>query len=147
MTTATTNYGFIKPVVGGDRNSWGAELNGTLDQIDSTIFNANNNTLVPLTYQASVIPNCALATAFKIIVTDNVAFAIAAPVNVPSVSGPRITFIILNSSGGAMGALTWNGVFALAGAFTNPANGKRRTISFILDGATWVELYRASADI
>ncbi len=37
--------------------------------------------------------------------------------------------------------------FRLAGAFTKPADTKRRTISFYNDGTAWVETNRAAADI
>lgn len=46
-----------------------------------------------------------------------------------------------------MGAITWNAVYKLAGAFTNPADTKRRTITFGYDGTNWVEQSRAAADI
>jgi hypothetical protein len=46
-----------------------------------------------------------------------------------------------------MGAITWGAAFLLAGAFTNPASTKRRTISFVFDGTNWVETNRAAADI
>ena len=53
----------------------------------------------------------------------------------------------MNSSNGTMGTVSWNGVFKLAGAFTNPANGKHRTIAFYFDGTNWIETARAAADI
>lgn len=37
MGSPTTNYGWTKPTVGGDSNSWGTELNSALDGIDSTV--------------------------------------------------------------------------------------------------------------
>jgi hypothetical protein len=70
-------------------------------------------------------------------VTDTTAFAIGAPTN--KMKDAKLSFVILNSSGGAMGAITWNGAFLLAGAFTNPASTKRRTIRFVCDGANWIE--------
>ena len=33
----TTNYGWIKPTVGGDDDAWGGLLNTDLDGIDSTV--------------------------------------------------------------------------------------------------------------
>jgi hypothetical protein len=33
----TTNYGWLKPIVGGDLDIWGSELNNDLDGIDSTV--------------------------------------------------------------------------------------------------------------
>lgn len=61
-------------------------------------------------------------------------------------NGQRITYDILNSSGGAM-TTTWNGVFKLAGAWVDPANTKRRKITFTYDGTNWVEDSRTGIDI
>lgn len=41
MGSPTLNYGWDKPSVGGDANSWGAGLNGSLDGIDSTVFSVS----------------------------------------------------------------------------------------------------------
>ena len=98
-----------------------------------------------LTYSATIATDSRLARHFKITVTDTSAFTISNPTNV--FKGQTITYDILNSSGGVMGALTWGGDFALAGAFTNPADTKRRTISYYYDNAKWVELSRTAADI
>lgn len=82
---------------------------------------------------------------FQVIVaTDTVAFTITPPT---LVAGARVTYDIKNSSGGTQGAITWSAPFLLAGAFTNAANGKRRTISFYCDGTNWVETGRVAADI
>jgi len=77
--------------------------------------------------------------------TGATAITFNAPAN--PTKGMILTFDILNSSGGAMGTITWNAAFKLAGAFTNPANTKRRTIQFRYDGTSWIELARAAADI
>ncbi len=37
MTTPTTNYGWGKPIDGGDFDNWGAELNAALDAIDGQV--------------------------------------------------------------------------------------------------------------
>jgi hypothetical protein len=78
-------------------------------------------------------------------VGNTTAFTINAPTF--PFKGQTITYDIKNNSGGAMGAITWAAAFLLGGAFTNPANGKRRTISFYYDGASWIETNRATADI
>lgn len=62
-------------------------------------------------------------------------------------AGQIFVFDIVNASGGAMGTITWNAVYKLAGSFTNPANGKQRTITFYFDGTNWIETGRAAADI
>src|SRR5581483_2688360 len=38
MTTPTTNFSWGKPIVSGDNNAWGTELNTIFDSIDSTLF-------------------------------------------------------------------------------------------------------------
>lgn len=37
MSTPTTNYGWLKPTVGGDPDQWGVQINSDLDGIDSTV--------------------------------------------------------------------------------------------------------------
>lgn len=82
----------------------------------------------------------------RITVTNNTAFTISNPTGTRQ-SGQFITFDVYNNSGGAMGAITWSSQFKLAGAFTNPATGQHRTITFWYDGTNWYEMNRAAADI
>lgn len=72
------------------------------------------------------------------------AFTIGAPTN--PTNGARLVVEIVNGSGGALGAITWNAVFKLAGAFTAPADTKRRSVTFVFDGNTgaWIETTRAA---
>jgi hypothetical protein len=37
----TTNYSWTKPTVGSDSNTWGTELNSSLDGIDSTVHSVS----------------------------------------------------------------------------------------------------------
>jgi hypothetical protein len=80
-------------------------------------------------------------------VTDGVAFTMSLPTGY--LVGQTLTYYIKNNSGGAMGAITWNAGFFLAGGtFTNPAAGKARSITFFYQGGgKFAELSRASADI
>jgi hypothetical protein len=97
------------------------------------------------TYGASVLINAFLANEFDIVVTNNTAFTITNPTN--PVAGQRITIQIKNTSGGAMGIITWGGVF-LYSAWTNPADGFSRAIDFVYNGTTsWVEVSRTPADV
>ena len=73
------------------------------------------------------------------------AFSIPNPTNLQI--GHEYVFDIKNTTAGAMGAITWGAAFLLAGAFTNPAAGKQRTIRFFWDGTNMIELARAAADI
>lgn len=100
---------------------------------------------VALTYGATVNTDAQAAETFYLNVTNGTAFTIANPTN--KFAGLDITYEIKNSSGGAMGAVTWGADFLLAGAFVAPANTKRRMYSFRHDGTNWVEQWRSAADI
>jgi hypothetical protein len=107
---------------------------------------SDNGMVRSLTYASSVTwagENAELAT---LVVTDSNPFTIGSPQTF--YSGRKATYRILNSSGGAMGTVTWGtGQFQLAGAWVNPANGNSRVITFQYDGAHWVEISRSAADV
>jgi hypothetical protein len=97
-----------------------------------------------VTYSASMTLEANQYDRHYILVANGTAFTLNAP------TGPTahqtIVIDIQNGSGGAMGTITWNGVFKLAGSFTNPANTTRRKIAFTYDGTSWVEDWRMAAD-
>lgn len=95
------------------------------------------------TYGASVAINAALGNAFAVTVTDANAFTIANPT--AGGTGQVITVMLRNASGGAMGVVTWGTSYKLA-AWTNPANGQSRSVSFLYDGSNWVEISRTPND-
>lgn len=97
-----------------------------------------------LTYGTTVVTPAGQGNLFSLTVTDGVAFAMSAPTN-PS-TGQMLTYVIRNTSGGAVGAITWNAVFKMA-AFTTPATANNRSITFVYDGTNWVELYKTAADV
>jgi hypothetical protein len=99
-------------------------------------------------YSASITPDASNSNWQTITVTNVTAFTINAPTNPPGAGQTEtLTVEIFNNSGGAMGAITFNAVFILVGgAFTNPATGKHRSITFGWNGTNWVELTRAGAD-
>lgn len=95
---------------------------------------------------ASTVATDATTSAMRSLnVTTTSAFTIGAPTN--PFTAATITYQITNASGAAMGTITWNAAFKLAGTFTNPASTKVRTITFQFDGTNWIELHRAAADI
>jgi hypothetical protein len=99
-----------------------------------------------LTYGTTVATDTSKGNFFTLTVTDGVAFTMSAPTN--PAKGQQITYDILNSSGGAMGAITWNAAFKLdATGFVNPANGKSKTITFFYNGTNWRQVGATSADI
>jgi hypothetical protein len=112
--------------------------------VNKTVQSGN----VAQAYSASITPDASAGNWQTITVTNGTAFTINAPTNPPDASHTQeLTVEILNSSGGAMGAITWNAAFVLVGGvFTNPANTKKRHIRFEWNGASWVETGRATAD-
>ena len=103
--------------------------------------------VAPITYSASMTPNVPDGPVQRIIVTNGVAMTINAPTG-PS-DADVLTLIVQNSSGGVMGAVTFNAAFLPAGAFVVPLSTKRRTIQFVYEASTalWLEVNRAAADI
>lgn len=75
--------------------------------------------------------------------------ATAPTIGAPSttINGQRLTIQIRNSSGGAMGATTFNAIYKLGAAWTNPANNFSRAIDFVCNGTNWVEVSRTAADV
>lgn len=71
-------------------------------------------------------------------------FTIGAPTN--ATTGQLLVINIRNSSGGALGTVTWNATFKMA-AWTSPGNANSRSIVFRYDGSNWVERFRTPADV
>lgn len=104
---------------------------------------------VALTDSVTVSVNASLADVFTL--SAGGSRTMAAPTGIPlgQPSAQEITFIILNNTAGAI-ATTWTstmGGYKLAGAWTDPAAGMRRTIRFVWDGTDWVETGRGTNDI
>jgi hypothetical protein len=105
-------------------------------------------TKTTLTYSASITPDAEHGTWQALTVTDGNAFAVNAPSNPPAASDTQpLTIEIYNTSGGAMGAISWNAAFAFAaGGWANPADGKRRFARFEWNGSKWVCTSVAAGD-
>ena len=158
LITYATNSSFAKnsstaskpaTISGGTNNRWDRSNSGF-----SLVTTAANTNVVSvpsqLTYSGSgsISADHALINYVKLNVTSGAAFTINAPTNPRD--GDTLTYEIINSTGGSIGTITWpggGGGFFMAGAFTNPANTKRRTITFQYDGAAFIEISRAAADI
>ena len=99
-------------------------------------------------YSASITPNASAGAWQTITVTNSSAFTINAPMNPPnSTQTQELSIEVLNSSGGAMGAITWDASFVFAGlAWTNPASTKRRRVTFRWNGANWVAISISTSD-
>jgi len=96
------------------------------------------------TYGATVGLNTVIANEFYINVTNGTAFTIDNPLFAEP--GMVITVTIKNTSGGAVGTVTWNTKFKLS-TWTSPATGYNRSITFSYNGTNWVEVSRTTADV
>jgi hypothetical protein len=131
----------------GATNVWGrGNLGFGLNNFTNGTMQAQTGAPVVLTYSASITPDASMGEYFTLNVTNGTAFTINYPTNLGY--GQRLTLDITNSSGGAMGTVTFNASYFLAGALTQAATGHHRVISFQNDGLTGlVEQYRSVADI
>lgn len=106
--------------------------------------------------------DCAKANDFRVTVTDGTAYVLGNPTMPTDVwqahegaggravrDNQRVCVIIKNSSGGAAGAMTFGAKWKTAGAWTQPANGKYRTIEFLWDSVNdvYIETFRSPADV
>lgn len=97
------------------------------------------------TVQPTVPINTAVAITFVIDVSSTSAFSIANPTNVEA-AGQLLTICVKNTSGGVIAGITWGTKYKMA-AWTIPATGYSRSISFFYDGTNWIEASRTAADI
>jgi hypothetical protein len=103
-----------------------------------SITNPNTYVLQPLfailqavlAYSASMTPNLLTANSFLITATNGVAFTINNPTNPPAQGGNRVHFWIINTSGGALGAVTWGAGYKVPAGISYPATGNRRCYTF-----------------
>jgi hypothetical protein len=103
-------------------------------------------------YSATINPNLALGAIIEITPNNGSAFAIEAPTNAVSSQVQIYSIVIINTTGGALGALTWRsaiGGYKLAAAWTQPANGFRRIITFYYDAISGYsyEMSRSAGDV
>lgn len=104
----------------------------------------NVGTVAP-TYGATVSIDAALGKTFIVTVTNNSNFTIDLPTH--PATGQEIRIVIKNTSGGALGTATWNAVFKMGAAWTQPASATSRSVTFYYDGVNWVESGRTAADV
>lgn len=97
-----------------------------------------------IAYSASMATDALGGTDFTITATNNTAFTINAPSN--PFPNQRLKYTIRNTSGGALGAVTWNAVFKMA-AWASPATGFSRSITFRYNGTNWIEQNRNTTDV
>lgn len=96
-------------------------------------------------YSASMTIDVTAGGTAVITGTNGTAFTINAPTGTPA-TGEQLTVVIRNASGGALGAVTWNAIFKMS-AWTQPANGFSRSITFRFDGTNWVQMNQTGVDV
>ena len=140
---------FTEPVGSGGRWELWTRRNGNTPAMALAVN--SNGILIPQrafnsqAFNVTTPIDCSAGITFLIQVTSATAFAISNPTNVEA-AGQLLTICLKNTSGGAMGTVTWGSGYKMA-LWTNPANGFSRSISFFYDGTNWIEMSRTTADI
>lgn len=102
---------------------------------------------IGINYSPSITIDASTGNFFTVAPNNGSSFTINAPTNPPTdPESQTITIEIRNSTGGALGAITWDPVFKM-GSWTSPATGNRRCITFAWDASVWVETCRTATDI
>ncbi len=98
-------------------------------------------------YSASITPVAYgyLRTQATVSASNNSNFTINAPTDPRE--GKELVLTIRNTSGGALGTLSFNAVFKVGASWTQPATGTSRSIQFLYDGTNWIETGRTAADV
>ena len=146
LTQDSTDRRLLVTLNGSDADPVIARFqHGGLGRVELQADGALLETHVALAYNFTVRADASRGNYFTLLVADADGFTIANPLNL--VPGQRITYDIKNGAGRNMGTITWGHLFLLAGgSFTNPANGKRRLITFRYDGTNLVEESRSQGD-
>lgn len=102
--------------------------------------------LLDILYGATVTPDNRYASVLRVPVTDTNNFTIAAPTDYGP--GRELTIWICNEigGGGLIGTITWASVYKLS-AFTKPADGYRRAVTFKCNGTLCHETVQSAADV
>jgi len=124
------------------------EASGTAVSVDKTTRKTTLRSLAlgvsPTSYGSTINIDAALGQIYTINATTGAGFNINDPSN--SVLGHQITITIKNTSGGALGAVSWAALYKMA-TWTQPANGYSRSITFYYNGTNWIEYTRTNSDV
>jgi hypothetical protein len=106
--------------------------------------------IATLSYATVMAPDLAKGSVIVVTPTNNVGFTFDPILNAGS--GQIWTLVIANTTGGALGAATFStapGGYKLAGAWTQPATGFRRMVTFYYDPVALLnyEISRSAADV
>ncbi len=97
-----------------------------------------------IVYSADITPDGNDGNRYVLTVTNGVAYAFRDFTN--PVVGQQYRLTVRNASGGAAGVMTFNPGYKLA-AWTQPANGFSRSITFEFNGVNFVEISRTTVDV
>lgn len=104
------------------------------------------------TFGALIALDLSLGCWFDVTAAAATNITLSNPTNVPVVSGQLLGVTIYNTSGGAMGTVSFGTQLKTAGAFTTPATANNRSIVFRNNAApgttpNWIEIWRGAADV
>lgn len=120
---------------GSQTDGWELNQNAVFQPLNDQVTQA---------YSASITIDASTGHLFDISANNGTAFTINAPIN--PYTGEVMCITLRNTSGGALGAATWNAVFKMS-AWTNPANGFSRSITFKNNGTNWVQISQTGVDV
>lgn len=120
----------------------------------ATVFQPKNFATKTVSAAGTYYPAIQDAARWKWTINTSANFTIGYPTNSgsqrigPLAGGFELTFWIFNNTAGALGTITWEAPYKLAGPFVNPGPGKKRSISFVYDSGTaeWLEVSRSLED-
>lgn len=99
--------------------------------------------VVPVTYSASMTLDIRKGDTFIISANNGTAFTINDPTNYKT--GDKFNLCIKNTSGGALGAITWGASFSQD--WVSPATTKNRSAMFECDGSITRLMFRSASDL
>lgn len=104
--------------------------------------------IVTLAYSPSIVTDASAGSWQIVTATNATAFVFGSVLNPPSATeSQELTIEVFNNSGGALGLVTFNSPFKMAGyTWTSPATGFRRNITFRWNGTNWIAVRVSAAD-
>lgn len=101
---------------------------------------------VVLTYGTTIAVDVSQGNEFDVTANNGTGFTISTPTN--AVDGQRITVTIRNTSGGALGTISWPSNFKMS-TWTSPGNGNSRSLDLRYDGTrtAWDQVSQTGVDV
>jgi hypothetical protein len=138
--TGSGNTGWVAQPITTDWSTPGAigsttPSTGAFTSVASSVLTLTG---IAATYGATVSIDAAAATTHVIAATNATAFTILNPTN--PATGRLLVVQVKNTSGGALGTVTWDTLYKMA-TFVKPANGFTRSAGFSYNGTNWTEIF------